>query len=86
MATHTNDDARGHVQAFDHGPTARDDGLTPTPTNNLKKEETLDCGCKSEGRALIVCFDGTSNQFGEYVLKTSYRSTCCCLTFVSLSE
>jgi len=32
----------------------------------------LECGCRAQGTALIVCFDGTSNKFGENVAFTAY--------------
>jgi hypothetical protein len=47
-----------------------------------KQEERLkmECGCKKEGRNLIVCIDGTSNRFGDKV-----RSRLCQLSTCSQS-
>ncbi|KAF8869684.1 hypothetical protein CPB85DRAFT_1446702 [Mucidula mucida] len=44
------------------GATKAGDEALKTPKGAEKKQS---CGCKKDGRNLIVCIDGTSNQFGE---------------------
>ncbi|KAF8878556.1 hypothetical protein BD779DRAFT_1772141 [Infundibulicybe gibba] len=47
--------------------------LQPTDERNVRQsepgkgetKEPLECGCTRNGRALVVCLDGTSNQFGR---------------------
>ncbi|KAF8870036.1 hypothetical protein BD779DRAFT_1632606 [Infundibulicybe gibba] len=44
----------------------QDAGRPELGKGETKDAELLECGCHTmEGRALVVCLDGTSNQFGE---------------------
>ncbi|KAF8873829.1 hypothetical protein BD779DRAFT_1679018 [Infundibulicybe gibba] len=50
-----------HQQPTDGQNTGR-----PEPEQGKNENgESLECGCTMKGRALVVCLDGTSNQFGK---------------------
>jgi hypothetical protein len=55
----------------------------PPPTNPetqlVPDEPEMPCGHKINSRNLIVCIDGTSNQFGDKVCVR--RGVCCCITY-----
>jgi hypothetical protein len=48
------------------------DNVAPPNRVNVEDSEPkkLECGCRAKSTALIVCFDGTSNKFGENVAFT----------------
>ena len=69
------------AREIDGDPSTDQAGGVPGPSSrpqDSKDTFTRPCDCPEGGRNLIVCIDGTSNQFGPKVCLSVYMRCCAC--------